>query len=39
MPQLFYNLAFSYAKLNACRTGIQILNQLNRIKPGQFKTL
>lgn len=38
MPQLFYNLALSYAKLNACRTGIQILNQLNRIKPGQFKT-
>lgn len=38
MPQLFYNLALSYAKLNACRTGIQILNQLNRVKPGLFKT-
>lgn len=38
MPQLYYNLALSHARLKSYRTSIQLLNQLNRIKPGQAKT-
>ncbi len=38
MPQLYYNLALSYARLNEHRKGIRLLNRLNRIKPGQPKT-
>ena len=38
MPQLFYNLALSYARVNAFDSAIQLLNQLQRIKPGQAKT-
>ncbi len=38
MPQLYYNLALSYARLNEHRKGIRLLNRLNRVKPGQAKT-
>lgn len=38
MPQLFYNLALSYARLGFYRNGIHLLNQLNRVKPNQTKT-
>lgn len=38
MPQLFYNLALSYARLKEYRAGIHVLNRLNRIKPNQAKT-
>jgi ATP-dependent Clp protease ATP-binding subunit ClpC len=38
MPQLFYNLALSYARLGQFRNGIRLLNQLNRVKPSQAKT-
>lgn len=38
MPQLYYNLALSYARNKAFRKAIQLLNQLNRIQPDQLKT-
>lgn len=38
MPQLFYNLALSYARLREHNAAIHLLNRLNRIKPGQPKT-
>ncbi|PWT91618.1 MAG: hypothetical protein C5B54_04970 [Acidobacteria bacterium] len=38
MPQLYYNLALSHARLSDYISGIHLLNQLNRIKPGQSKT-
>ncbi|HSE43177.1 MAG TPA: AAA family ATPase [Acidobacteriota bacterium] len=38
MPQLYYNLALSYARLNEHRKGIHLLNRLNRVRPNQTKT-
>jgi ATP-dependent Clp protease ATP-binding subunit ClpC len=38
MPQLYYNLALSYARLKSYNSAIRLLNQLNRIKPNQAKT-
>ena len=38
MPQLYYNLALSYARLNEHRKGIHILSKLSRIRPNQPKT-
>src|SRR3990170_5231260 len=38
MPQLYYNLALSHARVRSYRTGIHLLNQLNRIRPNQWKT-
>lgn len=38
MPQLYYNLALSYARLKSYPSAIRILNQLNRMKPNQTKT-
>ena len=38
MPQLFYNLALSYGRIQSYRTAIRLLNHLNRIRPGQAKT-
>jgi ATP-dependent Clp protease ATP-binding subunit ClpC len=38
MPQLFYNLALSYARVKSYPAAIQLLNQLNRIRPDQDKT-
>lgn len=38
MPQLYYNLALSYARLKSYPQAIRLLNQLNRIKPNHTKT-
>jgi len=38
MPQLYYNLALSYARLKSYKTGVHFLNQVNRLKPNQSKT-
>ncbi len=38
MPQLYYNLALSHARLKSFRTSIHLLNQLNRIRPDQSRT-
>lgn len=38
MPQLYYNLALSYARVKSYPAAIRLLNQLNRIKPNQTKT-
>ncbi len=38
MPQLYYNLALSHARIKNYSVAIQLLNQLNRIKPDQSKT-
>jgi ATP-dependent Clp protease ATP-binding subunit ClpC len=38
MPQLYYNLALSYARLNEHYKGIHLLNRLNRIRPVLPKT-
>ncbi|MCI0416996.1 AAA family ATPase [bacterium] len=38
MPQLYYNLALSHARVKSYSTAIHLLNQFNRIKPDQAKT-
>jgi ATP-dependent Clp protease ATP-binding subunit ClpC len=38
MPQLYYNLALSHARMKSFHTAIRLLNQFNRIKPDQSKT-
>ena len=38
MPQLYYNLALSHARVKSYGVAIQLLNQFNRIKPHQSKT-
>ncbi len=38
MPQLYYNLALSHARMKSYGVAIQLLNQFNRIKPHQAKT-